>query len=213
MPRRKPFCFFCFKSTRHHHNYICYPPVAIHAEQIFNSQKNVIILITVHCAAGLSRSESFPVNVDNRKWKWTQISTKCETMFNWNFSTLRANLKVEHLWRNQKKICTNSESSVKTKLTLTHFSQCWWKIKPWHDSVGSLILTEWHFSFETGIETKNVTLLTLTFWFRNQKCHTLTYGANKVFLGLLFWFHRTITSKLMKMAWRVLPAPLVWFLF
>ena len=122
------FCFFSFKSTRHHHNYISYPPVVIHAEQILSSPKN-ILYYSYHCATGLSRSESFPVNVDNRKWKWTQISTKCETMFNWNFSTLRANLKVEHLWRTQKKICTNSESSVKTKLTFTHFSQqCWWKI-------------------------------------------------------------------------------------
>jgi len=131
---------FCFKSTHHHHNYICYPPVITHAEQIFNSPKN-ISYYSYHCATVLSRSESFPVNVDNRKWKWTQISTKCETMFNWNFSALRANLKVEHLWRNQNKIFTNSEPSVKTKWTLKHFSQCWWKIEPWHDSVGSLILT------------------------------------------------------------------------
>ena len=43
-----------------------------------------------------------------------------------------------------------------------------------HQQFGKLPLaTERHFSFETGIETKNVTLLTLTFWFRNQKCHTL----------------------------------------
>ena len=30
---------FCFKSTHHHHNYICAPLVVIHAEQIFNSPK------------------------------------------------------------------------------------------------------------------------------------------------------------------------------
>ena len=42
--------------------------------------------------------------------------------------------------------------------------------------------TERHFSFETSFETKNVTLLTLTIWFRNrfrnQKCHTLLVAAN-----------------------------------
>ena len=42
--------------------------------------------------------------------------------------------------------------------------------------------TEWHLSFETGFETINVTLLTLTFWFRNQKCHTLGFGGHKLFL-------------------------------
>ena len=54
--------------------------------------------------------------------------------------------------------------------------------------------TEWHFSFETGIETKNVTLLTLTFWFqnrfRNQKCHTselYTTRRNCPMCPKVFW--------------------------
>ena len=71
----------------------------------------------------------------------------------------------------------------------------------------SPIITEWHFSFETGIETKNVTLLTLTFWFRNwfrnQKCHTLPLGGcanfrQKHFLGNEFtsiWYKLHFTMK------------------
>ena len=47
------------------------------------------------CHAVLSsESESYALSLDNRKWKWTQISTKCETMFNLNFHLLHFKIKL-----------------------------------------------------------------------------------------------------------------------
>ena len=69
--------------------------------------------------------------------------------------------------------------------------------------ISNMVGTEWHFSFETNSETKNVTLLTLTFWFRNrfrnQKCHTLLFIDTKIALDCIFvtlWFIWGLVSSL-----------------
>ena len=45
-------------------------------------------------AALSSERESCALSLNNRKWKWTQISTKCETMFNLNFHLLHFKRKL-----------------------------------------------------------------------------------------------------------------------
>ena len=96
LPRRKPCLLFL--AAHHHCNSICHhifkcAIIVTIPLKVFTTM--TMILEQYRCHAVLSSErESYALSLDNRKWKWTQISTKCETMFNLNFHLLHFKIKL-----------------------------------------------------------------------------------------------------------------------
>ena len=153
LPRRKPCLLFL--AAHHHCNGICH--------NIFKCAMLVTISLNVffmtktmiseqhRCHAVLSsESESYALSLDNRKWKWTQISTKCETMFNLNFHLLHFKIKLG-IWTSVTQV----------------FKICMPILQIWH-SVRSLI---WPLSVYQSKKIKNIHICPIDWTFTPHICH------------------------------------------